>query len=418
MRRFSPIIKTISFVLVFIFSANSIGYAKEPSIPNVSPDCGEWIVEAVNSSSDQRIGVTLLEQGTGSDCSATFTLENRTGTLLGGGYSFELSTLLNNANSQFLPYGDPYLVPGLNIEIKTTPVDINQPAGITLQGEVTLGSDLAVDFSLFLMQTALDLIPLPTGCVISYDQLFLISLRTAPILAETTKLASEGDLVGSRAELSRVIVVFNEKAGDYARDIGIGCFADFLKSIIGKPAMVAKIVLSYVTWVPVVIFDYFKYQGRPVSIRLTYTPPTPPTQTPTPTATETPPWPDSLIGEWRGQISCPLGNNKLFFPTDCDFEDEITREGDGKLRATNLITGTTFEQSSTKILMPDLGWLFYCFKSSQNNLGQESGREHCFSPFSNDSNSIQVCVRDQNGAADCRALLRVGQVPFSNGQTP
>ena len=97
--------------LVIAFLANSIGYAKEPSIPYASSNCGEWKVEAVNSGSDQRIGVTLSKLGTGSDCFATFTLENRTGTLLGGGYSFELSTFLNNANSQFLYYRPPFAFP-------------------------------------------------------------------------------------------------------------------------------------------------------------------------------------------------------------------------------------------------------------------------------------------------------------------
>jgi hypothetical protein len=300
MYRLSLFFKILIIGLVITLFTNSIGYAKEPSIPSASSNCGEWKIETVNSSNDNRIGVTLLQQATGNDCAGTFTLENRTGTSLGGGYSLELITFSNNANAQFLPYGDPFLVPGLNIEIKTTPIDINKQASTTFQGEVTLGSYFSVDFSLFLMKTALDLIPLPTGCLISYDQLFLISLRTAPILETTAALASKGDFIGSKAELSRVITVFHEKAADAARDIGIGCFADFLKSILGKPVVIGKIVLSYITWVPVVIFDYFKYQGRPVTVILTYVPSTPFTETPIIPASNNL---SDLVGTWEGMVT-------------------------------------------------------------------------------------------------------------------
>jgi hypothetical protein len=289
MKKYSFLQKSFFVSVIILLITNSIVYASELPVSRDVTSCGTWKIESAGSTNDQRIGVTLSRKATGSDCYGIFTLENKTGTLLGGGYSLALNAPTSNANVQYLTYGDAFLVPGLNIEIKTAPIDINQQASVNLQGEVTLGSFLAVDLSFFVMKSIIDLLPVSTGCLISYDQLLLISLRTAPILENTAKLAFSGDLIGSKNELSRVINVFYEKAGDYARDIGIGCFADFLKSIIGKPVVIGKIVLSYITWVPVVIFDYFKYQGMYVSVSLSYIPPIPtPTSTPTPTPTSTP----------------------------------------------------------------------------------------------------------------------------------
>ncbi len=283
MKKLSLLVKPLAICLVIVLFTNSVGYAKAPTIPNAQTRCGEWKIQNVGSNNDQRIGITLKSQASGNDCSGMFTLENRTGTVLGGGYSLALTANSNNANVQYLPYGDPILIPGLNIEIKTIPNDITEQANVNLQGEVTLGSFLAVDLSFFAMKSIIDLVPVPTGCLISYDQILLISLRTAPILENTARLAFEGKLIESKNEFSSVINVFYEKAGDVARGIGIGCFADFLKSILGKPIVIAKVVLSYITWVPVVIFDYFKYQGFLTSVSLSYIPPTPPTPTPMPT---------------------------------------------------------------------------------------------------------------------------------------
>ena len=276
MKKLSILIKFISLFLLFVVLTNSVGHAMTPTIPNAQTLCGEWKVESVNSAKDQRIGIILRQQATGSDCGGVFTLSNQTGTLVGGGYTLELVTGQINANIKFLPYDDPVLIPGLNMEIKATPIDINKQANILIKGEATPGSILAVDLPFFALRTALELIPLPTGCVVSYDQLVLISLRTAPILENAAKLALEGNFIGSQEEFSRVINVFYEKAGDVARDIGIGCFADYLKSIIGKPVVIAKIGLAYLTWIGTIFVDYlWKYQGAPVSISLSYTPSVP-----------------------------------------------------------------------------------------------------------------------------------------------
>jgi hypothetical protein len=271
MNKLSNFFRPISLILIITFFSKSIGYTKEISVSNDAPACGEWKIEGANSSNDQRLVVTLINQTPGKDCSEMFTLENKTGTFLGGGYTLALNDTSNNASIQYLPSGDKFLVPGLSIDIKTTPIDISKQENVNLQGEVTLGSYLAVDLSFFVLRSFIDLIPLPTGCLISYDQLLLISLRTAPLLQNTAKLISSGNLNGAEDEFSKVINIFFDKAGDYARDSGIDCFADFLKTSIGKePIAIAKITLSLMSWVPVVIFDYFKYQGMPVSVNLSY----------------------------------------------------------------------------------------------------------------------------------------------------
>ena len=327
MKKLSLLVKSLAICLVIVFFTNSIGYAIEPTIPNAQTECGEWKIESADSNKDQRIGITLLRQATGNECYGMFTLKNQTGTLLGGGYSLALKASSKNANIQYLPYGDPILIPGLDIEIKTLPIDITKQANINLQGEVTLGSFLAVDMSFFAMKSILELIPLPTGCLVSYDQLLLISLRTAPVLENAARLAFQGDLIGSKEEFSRSLNVFYEKAGEAAKDIGIGCLADFLDEvveiIIKKPIVGAKIILSYITWVPVVIFDYFKYQGFLTSVRLSYIPSIPPLLTPLPTPlTITPP--TTIIAPVTPVISSNSSTAMLFDVSSSMNEQDVT----------------------------------------------------------------------------------------------
>lgn len=273
MNKLSLLIKALSISLLIVFFTNSVSYAIESAIPNAQTKCGEWKTEGSSSSQDQRIGITLLRQAAGNECNGVFTLSNQTGTFLGGGYTLKLTTSTNNAKTQFLPKNDPYLIPGLNIEIQTTPIDINSQASVNIMGDLSLGA-FTIDLSLFLLRTGINLMDkyIPTGCLVSYDQIYLVALRVAPILEKTTQLAFNGDLIGSKEELSRVITVFYERAGDAFRDIGIGCAIDLVQLLIKTPLAIAKIIIDYLTWVPVVIFDYIKYQGNFALVHLSYTP--------------------------------------------------------------------------------------------------------------------------------------------------
>ncbi len=288
MNKTSLLIKSFSFCLVVMMFTSSIGFSKDPSVFIAARNCGEWEIGSINSDSTQGIGVTLLQQADGSDCSGMFILENQTGSLSGDGYSLALEKDPNNANIQFLPSGDSILVPGLNMVIKVTPNDIIKLENVELKGVITPGSFLGVDLSTFFLKSLMDLFPLPAGCSIPNDQILLIALNASPALEDTASMVFKGDLLGSRDELSRAINGFYENAVNASLEIGNGCFADFLKSSSTKPGVKAKIILSYTTWLPVFIFDYFKVQGMDVTVDLSYVPRVQPTSVPSSTRSPMP----------------------------------------------------------------------------------------------------------------------------------
>jgi hypothetical protein len=331
-------IKSLSVCLIFILFTNSIGHAKEISVPENQQKCGEWKIENPSSNKDQRIGIVLFRQAAGNDCYGMFTLKNQTNTILGGGYSFSLRDFSTNAKTEYLFHGNPILIPGIDVDIKTIPYDKNKEASILLQGQITLESYFAVDLSFFVFKTALELIPLPTGCLISYEQMVLISLRTAPIMERAAKLALEGKFIESKDELSRVLTDFYERVGEASQDIGIECLTDYLKSknpILEMALTKAKIILSFVTWVPVVIFDYLKYKGSAVSLYLSYSPSVKPTPTPVskpiPTSTQA-----SMIITFRG----PAGYQNSTTICTCESCDGTTFLATININSDGSITGT------------------------------------------------------------------------------
>ena len=111
----------------------------------------------------QRMTIELLKQASGNECSGVFTLSNQTSTILGGGYALEISAASSGAIVQYLPSGDAILIPGFDIEVETTPDNINQAANIFLQGEVTQKSILFVDLPLFALRTILDVVSIFPG---------------------------------------------------------------------------------------------------------------------------------------------------------------------------------------------------------------------------------------------------------------
>ena len=98
------------------------------------------------------------------------------------------------------------------------------------------------------------------------------AFRTSDIVSTAASLAFKGDFIGARDELSQVLDEFYERAGDALKDIGVDCAVDLVQSIIKKPLAIIKIGVAFLTWVPVVIFDYFKYGGQPTELLLIYTP--------------------------------------------------------------------------------------------------------------------------------------------------
>ncbi|MBP6569353.1 MAG: hypothetical protein KA270_19410 [Saprospiraceae bacterium] len=270
MRKFSLLLKAFSISLVIVLLTNSIGYANEASnLYAATPKCGEWKFDSYSPANDQRIGIELLRQAVENDCSAQFTLSNQT---FGGGYSLELKTITKNANTELLTNMGPYLVPGLNFEVQVVPIDRFQSAKVSVQGNITLASYLTVDLSFFLLRAGLAFAE-NKGCLISPEQGLLVALRAGPILGKTVRLAREGDLMGAKDELSKATFVFYEKAYDVLKDVGVDCSLTFSILSANKYFITAQITVAFLTWWPVVMFDYFKYIKLPASANLVYVPP-------------------------------------------------------------------------------------------------------------------------------------------------
>src|SRR3989304_8991234 len=140
MRNISLFFRSVSLSLVIILFTNPIAFSKATSMPDAAINCGEWETEIANSETNQGIGVTLLQQASGDDCSGMFILENRTNIIAGRGYSLALNNSSESANIQYLPSGDPFLVPGLNMVIKVVPTDITKMENDNLRGEITYDS--------------------------------------------------------------------------------------------------------------------------------------------------------------------------------------------------------------------------------------------------------------------------------------
>lgn len=245
--------------VILVSSSPPPTYAQSP--------CGTWQV-AMNPL-DSRIGAAVFIYGSGTNCRGAVRLSNGTGLpLIGGGYALEMHAHnVQNATFQWVPMAD--LLPSLDIELHAVPNVISSPARVYAQGDMTLRS-LTWDASLFLLRTALALDPIGISCVIPEEQLVYAAIRVSSIVGTATSLASSGDSVGARQEFSQTADEFYTRAGEALRDVGIGCAFDGLKRIAIKPAIIAKIGLAFVTWAPVAVYDYFKYQGQPVKVRFEY----------------------------------------------------------------------------------------------------------------------------------------------------
>jgi hypothetical protein len=240
--------------LIAILFTNSIGYTKALSLANSALSCGEWTVKSADGSDDKRIGVTL--NGIENDCSGTFTLQNQTGSpgKLLSGYSLAITPLSNNAEVKFSQHV-PILMPGLEMEVVTTPtsIGIGKGATVLLQSGVTLLS-IAADADLFILDSLFAL--LPDWCVPSPKEVLFISLRTAPILENAVKLASQGDIPESIEEVSRLNREFHKKFMEAAENLSLDCIIEYYSKDL---APIVNILKPYLSWLGSTYFGYLEH---------------------------------------------------------------------------------------------------------------------------------------------------------------
>ncbi len=258
----SPIDRLLVFFLIAVLLAPSY----PPQVAADSP-CGVWD----RTTSDQRIRLTRLSEASGDDCHGAFLFSNDTGIWGLGGYTLELQIQRSeNANGVWITLAEesPPLLPSLDLELHTFPVDRYSEAQVSVEGAMTLTSFTA-DTALFLLKTALIFVP-GRACVVPDEQVAYAAVRASHIIAPAVELAWEGDLIGAIQELQQLLPEFLSRSSAALKEIGLDCAAEFLKAIIGQPAVILKLGVAYMTWVPVTIMDYFKYEGRPASVSLMY----------------------------------------------------------------------------------------------------------------------------------------------------
>lgn len=271
-------IKTLSICLIIVFLTNSTGYALESLVDNENQNCGTWEIETPNEDADDRLAITPLQKTSELNCGKVFTTSNKTSIFINenysiGGYAMELSASETNSTADFLLFGNPYIVPDLEIEAEVAPIDFYKQANVTIEGRITLNSILVMDLPLFLLDAVFDLANFPNGCIIPDRELIEIAYRTAPIFENTVELALAGRIPESTEEFSRVENIFFEKVAEVATDLSIECLTEFLLGqIVGNQIVAAKITVTFLSWVGTMFFDYMKYGNMPATINLSYSP--------------------------------------------------------------------------------------------------------------------------------------------------
>lgn len=267
-----PCCFTSLFLICIVFTSCSA-----PSIIAQSP-CGTW--QANVNIQDQRMQPNVFIPGSDASCHGAVRLSNNTGLpLIGGGYTLEVEAYsVQNASfywqPSFIAHGNQNsmadLLPSVNIELHSVPNVGASNARIGIRGNMTLRS-WTVDTSLFLLRTALVIEPTGLSCLIPQEQLVFTAIRVSSIVEGTTQLASAGDMISARQEFSQVADEFFTKAAESLQEVGIGCAFDALEKVVGKPILIAKVGVALLTWAPVEIYDYFKYQGQPVEVSFEFT---------------------------------------------------------------------------------------------------------------------------------------------------
>ncbi len=239
----------------------------------LEPVCGTWS----GSVSDERIALTQVSESAGDECRGAFTFSNETEWWADwGAYTLELEVRrTDNANAAWVTLLAPaesiestYLLPSLDRELHTFPLDIYSAAQVSVSGEMTLTS-ITVDMALQALTTAIGLIP-GGACWVPEDELAYAAASFAYILAPAARLAWEGDLDGALEELRQLLPQFLERCGDVLKEVAGDCVSAGLTKLLGSPFVVGRLAVECIVWSAKAFCDYWDYQGRPVYAALVY----------------------------------------------------------------------------------------------------------------------------------------------------
>lgn len=251
-----------------------VGLSLIPQTQSLAEDaCGSWMGKAPEN--DYRIEITPITESSGTDCHGAFRFSNNTRLWVFGGYTLDLTLpRSDNAGGAWAPYiaipqENTFLTPSLDMELHVTPEDKPSEAFVSVQGETNPGT-VAVDISLYLLKGAFSLIPAGT-CIIPEEQVVFTAISVSGIVRIAAERALRWDFVGAGKEILQIKDQFFERASEILAEIGVDCGAEFIaKEILKKPAIVLELVFDYITWIPLWINDYFKYEGRPTEMEFAY----------------------------------------------------------------------------------------------------------------------------------------------------
>ncbi len=268
--------RALHIVLVSSVILVSLPYAPTGASTTQTEECGTWKWEGPGEEKDLRIKTTLIIGSSGDDCHGAFRLKNDTGVWwLGGGYSLALRAHSENANIVWRPpppagAQSVLLTPWIDVELHGTPLNRTSGGQVFVTGDMTLGT-VAVDTSIFLLKAVLALAPPGLSCWIPEEHILFTGIRLSNILVTATELALRGDFTGAWWELLQIAHHFYEASGEVMVGLGIDCAAEIFKGAAKRPVIIAKIAWAYLTWVPIVIWDYIKYRGQSANVLVVYT---------------------------------------------------------------------------------------------------------------------------------------------------
>jgi len=327
----SPFSRLLAVLLIVVVLTTGTGFASFPSVFAQESACGKWLAQIVNADKEKRITATLLNEGSSNDCRGALTMKNKTSVeWLGGGYLMEVTTVANNANAIIsLSAGgteSKFLTPSSPLDVRAIPIDPSLPAAVSIVADVTSKS-LAIDSALFLVKSGLALLPGSSlaACGIggegTRDEIITAFLmnnwmdilpginRGSEVIANSVALTVTGDFLGAKRELVGVLPQFFESFQGTLKKQAGSCAIGLVLEIVKKPVAPVKIAIAFLTWLPVMAWDYYSYQGMPAKVDMIYAPAVPPTPTPTstPTPTNTPQPITSLRGTVAQLSNCRYG---------------------------------------------------------------------------------------------------------------
>lgn len=336
----SPFRRFLAIILVAVILSTAIGPLPLNSASAQATKCGQWLVQIVNVEKEKRITATLINGSSSGDnynCLGVMTMTNKTSiNWLGGGYIMEITTSANNAT--LIGSDTKFLLPSASapMDIRAVPIDPASLAGVSVKGAVTPKS-YVFDASLFLFRSLLKLIPGPelAACGIdigggltrdalemafitnNWEDIVLSLNRGSEVIANAVVWTANGDFLGGKRELLRVLPQFFESFIGAVMKQSVKCVFALISKALKVPGAYISIIISYFTWVPVVGWHYFQYEGNPAQVNMIYTPVIVPTKTPAPTETPTTQPTAATCTTLRGvvlpeKVSCRYGPGAMY----------------------------------------------------------------------------------------------------------